>query len=132
MSVGSWSPEPGLVISDIDRAWLERFISWAENDQLEQLSELMTNEEQQSLAVLMFKDHSEWLHVTEPLSNTQLLALIRFFTLAENLPGWQAGEKSPVIPLARTLRKRGNKLDRELLMWMREANDNRYLPYGPL
>jgi len=52
--------------------------------------------------------------------------------VAENLPGWEAGQQSPVIPLAKVLRTRGQRLDRDLLQWLREVNDNRFLPYGPL
>jgi hypothetical protein len=52
--------------------------------------------------------------------------------VAENLPGWEAGADSPVIPLAKILRQRGARLDKPLLQWLREVNKNRYLPYGPL
>ena len=61
-----------------------------------------------------------------------IASLIRFFAVAENLPGWEAGAESPVIPLAKVLRKRGVRLDKELLQWIREVNENRFLPYGPL
>jgi hypothetical protein len=52
--------------------------------------------------------------------------------VAENLPGWEAGAESPVIPLAKILRQRGTRLEKTLLAWLREVSDNRYLPYGPL
>jgi hypothetical protein len=80
----------------------------------------------------MHLDASHWNQVAESHSDDDLLQLVRFFTVAENLPGWEAGETSPVIPLARTLRQRGVKLDRDLLVWIRATNNNRYLPYGPL
>ena len=80
----------------------------------------------------MHIDHDAWLNAAEALSDDELRHLIRFFAVAENLPGWEAGERSPVIPLARTLRRRGERLERELLQWLREVNDNRFLPYGPL
>ena len=80
----------------------------------------------------MHLDASHWDQVAASHSDDDLLHLIRFFTLAENLPGWEAGETSPVIPLAKTLRQRGMKLDKELLRWIRSVNNNRYLPYGPL
>ena len=80
----------------------------------------------------MLIEHSAWLEAAETRPDEDLLDLIRFFAVAENLPGWEAGEKSPVIPLAKALRKRGTRLDKDLLRWLREVSDNRYLPYGPL
>lgn len=132
MSIGSWNPDTPATNTDIDNSWLERFIVWADEDQLQNLNKLMTEQEQQSLAGLMQREQAEWLQVAESFNDHQLQSLIRFFTIAENLPGWSSMEKSPVIALARTLRKRGHKLDRELLLWIREFSDNRFLPYGPL
>ena len=80
----------------------------------------------------MQTEHSAWLAATQSMTEDDLLHLIRFFAVAENLPGWEAGAKSPVIPLAKSLRKRGARLDKPLLQWLREVNDNRFLPYGPL
>ncbi len=132
MSIGSWNPDTPAINTDIDNTWLARFITWADQDQLQKLDELMTEQEQQSLAGLMQLEQAEWLQVAEQYSDEQLQSLTRFFTIAENLPGWSSGERSPVIALARILRKRGHKLDREMLLWIREFSDNRFLPYGPL
>ncbi|MGB5325866.1 MAG: hypothetical protein WBN40_10640, partial [Pseudomonadales bacterium] len=61
------------------------------------------------------------------------LALMRFFTCAEmQLPGWQAGDKSPVIAINKILKRRGHKLDKAMLGWIRQHSDNRFLPNGPL
>ena len=61
-----------------------------------------------------------------------LIALIRFFTLAEQeLPGWEAGSKSPAIACARELRLRG-RYPADLTAWIRDHTDNRFLPYGSL
>ena len=133
MSVGSWNPDAEEAGNQgIDKEQLKRFIAWSEDDQLDQLTDLLSTDEQQTLAPLMQKELSDWSVLAEDYSDSELVALIRFFTVAENLPGWQAGDKSPVIALAKTLRKRGQKLERELLLWIREASDNRFLPYGPL
>jgi len=48
------------------------------------------------------------------------------------LAGLMKIDSSPVIPLAKTLRQRGARLDKDLLRWLREVNNNRFLPYGPL
>jgi len=134
MSVGSWNPDLDTKsgTSEIDRSWLNKFILWAEHNRLDHIAELLSETEQKTLAPLMQKSSEQWLRIAEDYDHQQLLSLIHFFTVAENLPGWKSAEKSPVIPLARVLRKQGKKLDRQLLLWIREVSDNRFLPYGPL
>jgi len=134
MSLGSWDPDADAVAHhlQIEPATLDRFIGYSREEQLSQLEQLISGDENQVLAGLMQIDHSAWLAAVEPLPEEDLLHLIRFFAVAENLPGWEAGPKSPVIPLAKTLRKRGVRMDKALLQWLREVNDNRFLPYGPL
>jgi hypothetical protein len=134
MAIGSWDPDAAEAARsiNIDPQQLQRFIGWSAADQLDQLESLLTLNEQQALAGLMQLETTQWLNAAESLSDDDLQHLVRFFTVAENLPGWEAGERSPVIPLAKTLRRRGHKLDRELLLWIRSVNDNRFLPYGPL
>jgi hypothetical protein len=134
MSLGSWDPNADAAAHhlQIKPATLGRFIAYSRDEQLSQLEQLISGDENQVLAGLMQIDHSAWLAAAEPLPEEDVLHLIRFFAVAENLPGWEAGPKSPVIPLAKTLRKRGARLDKSLLQWLREVNDNRFLPYGPL
>lgn len=134
MSLGSWDPSIGMTDSNIQLqpALLERLIAYSRADQLPGLEQVLSDTEKQEMAGLMQVDHDQWRTAAEPLSNDELLHLIRFFAVAENLPGWEAGDKSPVIPLARVLRKRGAKLEKELLQWLRTVNNNRFLPYGPL
>ena len=134
MSIGSWDPSADAVSyhQQIEPATLDRLISYSRDNRLEKLGELIQGDESQILAGLMLIEHSAWLEAAETRPDEDLLDLIRFFAVAENLPGWEAGEKSPVIPLAKALRKRGTRLDKDLLRWLREVSDNRYLPYGPL
>jgi len=134
MSIGSWDPTLGAAEPDLEltRELLERLAGYSSDDQLDSLAEVVPEQEQQSLAGLMQVDHGQWQAACEDLDSTVVLHLIRFFAVAENLPGWEAGEKSPVIPLAKILRKRGERLDRDTLLWLREVNNNRFLPYGPL
>lgn len=134
MSLGSWDPK----VESADTALLlhpgllRRLIDYDREGQLLQLEQLLSDEDKQRLAGLMKIDHTTWRATAEPLPEADLIHLIRFFAMAENLPGWEAGAKSPVIPLAKILRQRGTRLDKTLLQWLREVNDNRYLPYGPL
>lgn len=134
MSLGSWDPAADAAAHEIqiDPAILGRFIGYSRDEQLSQLEQLIGADENQVLAGLMQTEHSAWLAATQSMTEDDLLHLIRFFAVAENLPGWEAGAKSPVIPLAKSLRKRGARLDKPLLQWLREVNDNRFLPYGPL
>lgn len=134
MSLGSWDPSAESAAREIqpDPSLLDRLIAYARDDQLAQLDKLISADESQALAGLMKIDHQVWLATATPLGDDELLHLIRFFAVAETLPGWEAGPQSPVIPLAKTLRKRGVRLDKALLQWLREVNDNRFLPYGPL
>lgn len=134
MSLGSWDPKVASQSTELllESALLRRLIAYSDEGKLAQLEQLLSADEKQRLAGLMKIDHLIWHTAAESLLENDLLHLIRFFAVAENLPGWEAGATSPVIPLAKILRKRGVRLDKSLLQWLREVNDNRYLPYGPL
>jgi len=134
MSLGTWDPRlaPTNAENLLSAETLDRLIGYDRKNQLQQLGELLSTDEQQQLAALMKVDHDAWQGVAEPLADAAVIHLLRFFAVAENLPGWEAGAQSPVIPLARILRKRGARLDKPMLQWLREVNDNRFLPYGPL
>jgi hypothetical protein len=134
MSLGTWDPNADTVDSTapLHTALLRRLIDYDQEDLLPQLEQLLSEDDKQRLAGLMKVDHNVWQAAAESLPEDDLLHLIRFFAVAENLPGWEAGADSPVIPLAKVLRQRGARLDKSLLQWLREVNDNRYLPYGPL
>jgi hypothetical protein len=134
MSLGSWDPKVEARSTELllESDLLRRLIAYSHEEQLAQLEQLLNANDKQRLAGLMKIDPLIWQAAAEPLLENDLLHLIRFFAVAENLPGWEAGATSPVIPLAKILRQRGVRLDKSLLQWLREVNDNRYLPYGPL
>ena len=134
MALGTWDPKIESVSSELllDAPLLNRLIAYDREDSLAQLAQLLSDEDKQRLAGLMKLDHGSWRAAAQPLADADLIHLIRFFAVAENLPGWEAGAESPVIPLAKILRQRGTRLDKSLLQWLRHANENRYLPYGPL
>ena len=134
MSLGSWDPKVEAQSTELllESDLLRRLIAYSHEEQLAQLEQLLNANDKQRLAGLMKIDPLIWQTAAEPLLENDLLHLIRFFAVAENLPGWEAGATSPVIPLAKILRQRGVRLDKSLLKWLREVNDNRYLPYGPL
>ena len=82
-------------------------------------------------AVARHEGDCDWSAAAASLDSARLLALVRFFTLAERLPGWQAGARSPVIPLVAELKKRG-EMPADLQAWIKANTDNRFLPYGSL
>lgn len=64
--------------------------------------------------------------------SARLVCWLRVLTLAErDVPGCDAGAKSPVIDIARMLRERGAYPD-DLTPWIRSVSANRFLPYGSL
>lgn len=81
--------------------------------------------------VARHQDAVDWKAAAAGLDSGDLLALVRLFTLAERLPGWEAGARSPVIPIVQTLKSRGDYPD-DLTAWIKANTDNRFLPYGSL
>lgn len=130
MAIGTWQPanKPSKAFA-INEELLKRFIALGnEADKLDLASEL-TSAELSAGAVLMTLDASAW-HFLHDRETASLTSLIRFFTLAEGqLPGWKAGNKSPVIAIVGILKKR-QEFSTELRKWIKSNTDNRYLPYG--
>jgi hypothetical protein len=74
----------------------------------------------------------DWAAAVGPLADAEIIALIRVFTRGErDLPGWEAGAKSPVVPMVRELKKRG-RFDPSLSAWIKANTNNRFLPHGSL
>ncbi len=134
MPTGTWDPDAVEPPEDlvVDAQVRERLLVLGQSIDRQPLEESITGEEHERLAGLMRLDHALWEEQATDLEVREIVDLIRFFAVAENLAGWEAGPQSPVIPLARALRRRGVKLEKALLRWLREVNDNRFLPYGPL
>ncbi len=134
MSLGSWDPNTTTAESNfyIDNKQLEQFIELSHQQQLEQLAAGLSPAQQQEQAGLMTQSKECWFTAAEHFDDEQIIALMRFFTLAEQLPGWEAGDKSPVIWLGKVLKKRGSGIDRELVLWIKAHSKNQYLPHGSL
>ena len=89
-------------------------------------------QEVRDLAAVARHPDSDWSERSETLSNEEIQALIRLFTLAESrLPGWESGAGSPVVPLAAALKRRG-AYPADLTQWIKSNSRNRFLPYGSL
>ncbi len=146
MAVGSFDPRSNTHTSEIKAADMAELLgaarklnqgsaaeqvdgAWAEDLGLSQLS-------QARLAALALhapgKGGADWAVAGESLEDADVVGLIRLFTLAEQqLPGWESGAKSPVVPLAALLRKR-NAYPNDLTAWIKANTNNRFLPYGSL
>lgn len=132
MSTSSWDPKQGQqeAAIEISDEQLLRFARLAAEDKLTDLKTAMHPNEI-SMGALMRWSDEQWQPLLEGLSDDALLDLIRFFTCAEmQLDGWHAGEQSPVIKITRRLKSLGHRLDKELLLWIRQNSNNRYLPNG--
>ncbi len=134
MSLESWDPTAQKQAHAVQLAphTLAKLIAYSANAQLDTLESHLAGDECLELSGLMKVEHSVWLEAIEALADDDVLHLIRFLAVAENLPGWEALDKSPAIPLAKALRRRGVRLDKDFLRWLRTVSNNRYLPYGPL
>lgn len=76
--------------------------------------------------------HPGWAALATDLGDDQIVSLVRFFTLAEgHFSGWQAGDKSAVVPLVRELKGRGT-YPVALTGWIKANSDNKFLPHGSL
>ena len=134
MSQGTWDPdaEQASINFQLDNTLLARLISYSQQDQLNQLKELLSTSELQIYAQLMKTSKDQWLIATQTLSDDEIIHLMRFFTVSEKLPGWEAGANSPVIWLGKILKQRGTGINRELVLWIKAHSDNQFLPHGPL
>ena len=132
-TVDTWDPNQNKDADDttINLDVLLRLAKISAHDQLDQLSQALSGDEISSHRHLMTHHKDDWFNVSEELELHTLVHLVRFFTLAEaQLPGWEAGSKSPVIWLCRELKKRGAFPDPELIQWIKANSDNKFLPYG--
>jgi hypothetical protein len=82
-------------------------------------------------AVARHEAGCDWVAAAAVLDDADIVDLVRLFALAERLPGWESGARSPVIPLARELKKR-EAYPGDLTAWIKSNTDNRFLPYGSL
>ncbi len=134
MSLGSWDPSTEQSKTDFkpDRTVLEQFVGYSRQEQLDQLEQLLDARQQQLFAEYMQQDKTSWETIAAEIPNEDIEHLMRFFTVAEKLPGWEAGANSPVIWLGKILKQRGIGISKALVLWIKDHSDNRFLPHGPL
>lgn len=126
MGIGVWQPGKQRSVSGEQ---LETLLDKARRIDPNQLISTCDREFVEANAWVMKLEEGAWSD-SDALPDDDLVALIRFFTLAEmQLAGWEAGKQNPVIYLVRILKSRG-EFSADLRKWIRSNTDNRYLPYG--
>lgn len=126
MTIGIWEPTSPSTLT-LDR--LHELLTQISGLESSKLFSLLGDDFIRANSQLMKLDASTW-QVADGLVEAELVSLVRFFTLAEmQLPGWEAGNQNPVIPLVRILKERDG-FSVELRKWIKANTDNRYLPYG--
>lgn len=133
MTTGSWDPKINATSPSftINLPLLRRFIDFSVANQLDDLKNALSPSEQQQYSVLMQSDREQW-NIADDLENEEIKHLMRFFTVAEKLPGWTGNAQSPVIWLGKILKRRGVGIDKALQQWIKANSDNQFLPHGPL
>ncbi|MCY3884599.1 MAG: hypothetical protein OXG24_06725 [Gammaproteobacteria bacterium] len=88
--------------------------------------------DQAKLKSVLFLGFSSWEKFVRADDSKTVVAWIKVLTSCEEkYSGFECGSKSPVISLARVLRKRGT-YPSELSNWIKEHSNNRFLPHGSL
>ena len=129
MSVGVWDPGKGDSGKSVDQALLDRLIELAGRTDDSVTEEQLAAASLQNDAWLMSLTANDW-SLVKNLDSTSLVALCRLFTLVEQqVSGWEAGNKSPVIVFVCVLKQR-EEFTPELRKWIKSNTDNRYLPNG--
>lgn len=125
MTVDSWQPVQAA--TQIEANDLEKLLQCA---QTTDFTQNLTAECKwiQPLAMLATK---KWDEICQSLNNEQLISLIKLFCKAEQDLNWDLGDKSPVIALFKFYRKQSG-IDKELVKWVKNHSDNKFLPFGPL
>ncbi|MEM7362891.1 MAG: hypothetical protein AAF525_02605 [Pseudomonadota bacterium] len=126
MAIDVWEPKQPQGVT-LER--LTALVAQMVDADLSDLSTVLDEESIKRDAALMTQTEENWA-VAASLSDDDIVVLVRFFTLAEmQLAGWEAGKRSPVIPLVKILKSRG-VFTPDLRKWVKANTDNRYLPNG--
>jgi hypothetical protein len=129
MSVGVWKPGEGAESRVVDPAVLDRFSLLANGLSGAVDAGMLDVAELASESWVMTAGPAAW-GATGTLDSDTIISLIRLFTLVEEqVSAWEAGNKSPVIPLVKILKERGD-FEAELRKWIKSNTKNRYLPNG--
>lgn len=130
MAVGVWEPGGGQDEQRaVSSALLQQFLGLANRIEDTVTAEAIDDAGVADETWVMTAEASSW-DALSSLSSEELSALARLFTIVEQqISGWDAGKKSPVIIIVKLLKQR-DEFPAELRKWIKAHTDNRYLPYG--
>ena len=131
MTISSWDPNEKKTSANdqVDTELLACFIAATKKLPCE-LDTILPSEQLQQSQIIE-SSASAWQIAINEFSNEELVLLIQFFTVIEaQLTSWTAGAKSPAILINKELRRRGEKLNKEILLWIKHNTDNRFIPNG--
>ena len=139
MNTGIWDPNANASTNadtgdyQLDVEFLKKVIGKLALDNEQNIKGLLSENEIKNHRGIMFLPKDTWFHSLKNFSDEELITLIHFFTLAEvHFSNWQAEDKSPVIWIAKLLRKRKYTISKDLLIWIKNNNKNKFLPFGAL
>ena len=135
MSTGTWEPG-GTVLPDSEDL-LAAAALWRElgggEPSAEVLEEALASPLRERLRAAMQAPRGALEETIAGLDVASAEQLVRLFTVLEALPGFEAGARSPVIPLARHLKTQlDGEAFAELVRWVRAHTENRFIPHGSL
>ena len=129
MSIGVWKPGGGAESRVVEPALLDRFSRLAKGLSGAVDAGMLDSAELATENWVMTAGPTAWEAAGTQDSDT-IISLVRLFTLVEEqVSGWEAGNKSPVISLVKILKERGD-FEAELRKWIKSNTKNRYLPHG--
>ena len=129
MSVGVWKPGEDNEPRVVETALLGCFVQFAKRLSGALDAGMLDTAKLTNENWVMTVGPAAWEGV-RALDSDSTISLIRLFTLLEEqVSGWEAGNKSPVIPLVKMLKERGD-FEADLRKWIKSNTKNRYLPYG--
>lgn len=135
MSINTWipAPEKNADTINISTQQLQELISIGKDNNIAEAIMQLSLSQIDTLAPLMKQPAAFWHNTAAALSAEDIVALIRFFTLAEEKhSALFAGNQSPVIALNKLLRKRDTPLPKAELLWIKAHSSNRFLPNGSI
>jgi len=129
MSVGVWKPSGDDESRVLSPALLDRFLLLADGISGRIDASMLDAAELANENWVMTSGPRAWA-IARELDTESAISLVRLFTLVEDqVSGWEAGNKSPVIWLVKVLKERGD-LEADLRKWIKSNTKNRYLPHG--
>jgi len=136
MTIESWSPNEQHSADNVSAEQVNALLAIIGEKDRKALQDFMHGDIKDELAEfvnLKQKSAMQWQESLTAIDNNQALSILYFFVLAEKaFDAFHAGEKSSVIGIYKILKKRGFKLSKEELQWIKTNSDNRFLPNGPV